>query len=295
MSTKHNKMNGQKLADWQTELSTCVYNQLKKAKITMGLLHALKYDIEPNEKQKNKIEGEIGGDETIEQVETFLNKNIKQTSGFIYVFNFDQDEIAHIFNGDVEIRYEEDDNEHFVPTVYLGMKPQTAKVKKSISSTSSKEDKFQIEDGVVQINMAKMTPKDYLSLSKDYLSQIAKNIGVDRDSDKNTLVYRIIKSQSKKIVEFELDEVDNIGSLLEDMNNLANNKDLTTSKFKDELGEIRNRIVELKGFLENPKKILKRLDNLLMKNLTYDQYIDEFSDFWGILDNIEKEEKRTPF
>lgn len=147
-TTNYQKMtDGQKLANWMTELGTCVYNRLKKEKITMGLLH--------NNDNIDLLQDEV----TIDQAEKYLDKNIKKTTGFQFIFNFDQDEIKHIFDGEVEIRYEEDDNEHFVPTVYLGMKPQVAKKEKSVTSKPTKEDKYY--DDLVAITFEPYCEGDY--------------------------------------------------------------------------------------------------------------------------------------
>lgn len=123
MATYNYKMtDGQKLANYMAELSSCVYNKLKKAQIPMGLIY-------PHVSKLPKSITIFNIFNPIETVEAYLNKNIKKTAGYEFIFDFDQDDIKDIFDGTVEIRYEQNDDKKFVPTVFLGMAPTSRKSK----------------------------------------------------------------------------------------------------------------------------------------------------------------------
>lgn len=117
----------QKLAEWMAELSTCVYNRLKKGKITMGLNEMWNENDESLE-EPSKWPEYFDNDVTIDDAEKIFKTHFKEMSGYRFVFLFDDDEIKNIFDGDVEIQYSEDNTEQFVPTVYLGMIPKRKKV-----------------------------------------------------------------------------------------------------------------------------------------------------------------------
>lgn len=171
-----NLTDGQKLATWMAEVGTCVYNRLKKAEITMALI-----DETPM--------GYLDNDHSINNVETYLNKNIKKTRGRGYVFNFDQDEIKHIFDGEVEIRYEEDDNEHFVPTVFLGMVTKEKKEKSASSKTSKSEkpkkrlDASADSDIELDETTSEQVEYDFSKMSDDKLRNLAKTFYFDDQED----------------------------------------------------------------------------------------------------------------
>ena len=116
-----NKMNdGQKTAEYVKELATCVYNKIKKREITCGLFDIIN---EGNGKHVQNENDYLEDDHTIEEIEKYLEDNFDYCTGYEYWFNFDEEETKDVFDGQIEIRYKENEREEFVPVVYLGIQP----------------------------------------------------------------------------------------------------------------------------------------------------------------------------
>lgn len=133
----------QKLANWQAELSTCVYNQLKKKGLKTGRVNIInqRYDkVNPSsffseERSLNDIEKFLTIDEKFEMQRVY----------FTYIFEFIS---PQTFDGSIQIQYSYNGQE-FVPTVFLGMTPITKKV----TPKPSKEETEFIRDKTDQVKI----------------------------------------------------------------------------------------------------------------------------------------------
>jgi hypothetical protein len=219
---------------------------------------------------------------TIKNVEKLFAENFEECSGYRFIFNFDQDEIKHIFDGDVELCYEEDDNEHFVPTIFLGMKPQGTKKEKS--AKPSKETEF-IRDKTEQVKI--------FDSGKDDDKKILKmgNVG--------DLVVDINNTQ---------DKLRGVASMVIDINDkgkLYLREAFDDSGYTDVPIEVTRRIEDpvefyslVPQFLEKPwgmrglnldAKVHAKIVAKLGKRVT----VEKNGDVWYELDDVSEQEKNT--
>lgn len=179
----------QKLANWMAELGTCVYNKMKKAEIKVGLSQMI-IDGSGKRVDERDVPEYLDTPHTISEMEKYLNKNIETTAGHIFIFGVHYDEITDIFNGGenymVELRYEEDDNEKFVPLVCLGMAPIAKSVKKVTAKKATKQDK-EIDDFIATIKPRSF----YENMTIKELKSTLEQHGLPTSGTKDRLIYKL--------------------------------------------------------------------------------------------------------
>jgi len=117
---------GKELGAAIADASTCVFNILKKKDIRMGLVDVV-IDGSGKHLPEDKWPEFISNDDTgftISQVEKIIADNFEECEGLIFKFRFHLQKTESIFKGDIEIIYEQEDDEKFIPVVYLGSKPK---------------------------------------------------------------------------------------------------------------------------------------------------------------------------
>lgn len=127
---------GKEIGDAILELSQCIYNTLKKNNSQIELIEAISNGNNKMLFRSDEWPAFFKKNQTLTTIEGLFVDGIDECEGKIFRFNVVKP--GKIFNGTIQLVYEENDKNVFVPMVFLGTAPKVPKPSKAVVKPKAK-------------------------------------------------------------------------------------------------------------------------------------------------------------